>query len=173
MCISKERGEPPARVICIENAGFSEVTFCDCLLPSAQVFTHCWHNCLGCFSHVPVRASLSLCSRKGTLTHPSAYWAMAVEAENMTYDDLKDVDWWADTAQPKIWPMNDEMASVGAKTWPTKTTIGYMKIQSGWLRNPAKKMVGGLSHHDKGFHHLGWCRISSIHSIREILANKC
>ena len=40
---------------------------------------------------MPVRASLSLCSRKGTLTHPSAYWAMAVEAENMTYDDLKEV----------------------------------------------------------------------------------
>ena len=38
-----------------------------------------------------MHAILSLCSRGGTLTHPSAYWAMAVEAENMTYDDLKEV----------------------------------------------------------------------------------
>ena len=31
-----KRGGSPTRVICIEKPGFSEVTFCDCLLPSAQ-----------------------------------------------------------------------------------------------------------------------------------------
>ena len=31
-----ERGGSPVRAIYIENTGFLEVTFCDCVLPSAQ-----------------------------------------------------------------------------------------------------------------------------------------
>ena len=47
----KERGGSPARATCIENKRFSEVTFCDCLVPSAQ--------CL-CIVDIIARASLNL-----------------------------------------------------------------------------------------------------------------
>ena len=42
-----------------------------------------------------------------------------------------------------------------------------------WVEEILHQLIDGLSHYLKGFNHLRWCRISSIHSIISYLSSLC